>query len=629
MTGCGPPRWLLWLLAATVAATTTTTVAAVGERERYLDVSESAPPGTRIGFVDGGDGGGGGGVGGGGPPYLIVPVPGSAADSDLVADQSTGEIRTRVPLDRETRPSYTLVAIPSGGGGETVRVVVRVTDENDNAPAFPAPSMRVEFPENTARDTKRTLHPARDPDLGRYNTQRYAIVSGNTGNAFRLSTHRERDGVLYLDLQINGCLDRETVPAYRLVVEAYDGGTPPLRGSMAVDVTVLDVNDNQPAFEQSRYYGTVPENATVSTSVLRVRATDVDDGENGEVEYTISRRQSDRDGYFAVDRHTGVVTVNRPLDYETRDTHELVVVARDRGGQPLEATAFVTVRVLDVNDNRPDISVIFLSDDATAKVSERAQPGEFVARISVRDPDASRHHRYAGAADVNVTLQGGDGHFGLTTRDNVVYLVIVALPLDREIRAEYTLSVIATDAGNPPLRAVKTFQLLVADVNDNRPEFGASEYWAAVSEAAEPGTPVVQVSATDRDEAENAAVAYRMRDPAPQWFQVDARTGVVSTRDRMRCDRDPEPAFVVLAVDDGRPHRLTGTATVHVTVHDLNDNEPTFDRSYYAADVPEDRPVGSCVLKVRARLLIIIFFPAVGPFHEMATVKGSGITRRY
>lgn len=570
---------------------------AVGEHERHLDVSESAPVGTRIGFI-----GDGTAADGGGPPYLIVPVPGSAVDTDLIAEQSTGEIRTRVPLDRETRSSYALVAIPLSG--ENVRVVVRVTDENDNAPAFPAPSMRVEFPENAAGDARRALHPARDADLGQYNTQRYAIVAGNADNAFRLSSHRGPDGVLYVDLQVNGNLDREAAAAYRLVVEAYDGGTPPLKGAMTVDVTVLDANDNQPAFDRSRYYGTVPENATVSTSVLRVCATDADDGENGAVEYAISRRQSDREGYFAVDRRTGVVSVNRPLDYETREVHELVVVAKDRGDQPLETTAFVTVRVEDVNDNRPDISVMFLSDDATPKVSERAQPGEFVARISVHDPDSRRQYS---DDRVNVTLQGGDGRFGLTTRDNIIYLVVVALPLDRESRADYTLSVHATDAGSPPLHASKTFRLLVTDVNDNRPEFAAAEYWASVSEAAEPGASVVRVSATDRDDGENAAIAYEMQrgdasspsSSSSRWFRVDARTGVVTTRERMDCERDPEPTFVVLAVDNGRPHRLTGTATVHVTVHDLNDNEPMFDQSFYSVDVSEDRAVGSCVLKVR------------------------------
>lgn len=144
-------------------------VAAGAEQIRDLEVSEGAPVGTRIGFI------GDGTSVDSGPPYLIVPV-GNAVDTDLVIDQTTGEIRTKVPLDRETRASYSLVAIPMSG--DNVKVVVKVLDENDNAPTFPAPVMNIEFPENTPRDVKRTLHPARDLDLDIYNTQRYNIVSG-------------------------------------------------------------------------------------------------------------------------------------------------------------------------------------------------------------------------------------------------------------------------------------------------------------------------------------------------------------------------------------------------------------------------------------------------------------------
>lgn len=564
-----------------------------GEHVRDLEVPEGAPVGTRVGFIgDGGDVSG--------PPYLVVPVPGSPVDSDLAVDQSTGEIRTRVRLDRETRASYSLVAIPqSPQGGENVRVTVRVRDENDNAPTFPTPVMNIEFPENTPRDVKRTLQPARDPDLGAFSTQRYAIVSGNVNNAFKLSSHQERDGVLYLDLQIDGILDRETTALYSLLIEAVDGGNPPLRGTMTVNITILDVNDNQPLFNQSRYFATVPENATVGTPVLQVFATDADAGDNGQVEYTINRRQSDRAAMFRIDPATGQVAVNRPLDFETKQVHELVVVARDRGLQPLETTAFVSISVTDVNDNQPTINLIFLSDDATPKISESAQPGEFVARISVHDPD--NKSEYSPGEHVNVTLEGGDGCFGLANRDNIIYLVIVSLPLDREARPNYTLSVVATDGGAPPLHASRTFHLRVTDVNDNAPEFSQSQYTASVLEVAEPGTSVARVHATDRDEGVNAEVRYSLADTpdAPSgWFQVDEVTGVVSLRAHADCETDPQPRLLVVATDRGEPP-LSSTATLVVTILDVNDNEPIFDQSFYNVTVAENEAKGCSILKVR------------------------------
>lgn len=558
------------------------------EHVRELEVSEGVPVGHQIGFIgdftltiDSG------------PPYLIVPVPGSAVDSDLAIDHTTGEIRTKVLLDRETRASYSLVAIPISG--ENVRVVVRVMDENDNSPTFPTSIMNIEFPENTPRDVKRTLNPARDMDLGRFNTQRYNIVSGNVNNAFRLSSHRERDGVLYLDLQINGFLDRETTPAYSLVIEALDGGSPPMRGQMTVNITIQDVNDNQPIFNQSRYFATIPENATVSTSVLQVFATDTDAGDNGMIEYSINRRQSDKDQMFRIDSHTGLIAVNKLLDFEMKELHELVVVAKDNGMQPLETTAFVSIRVTDVNDNQPIINVIFLSDDATPKISESAQPGEFVARISVNDPDSKTEY-----SNVNVTLNGGEGHFGLTTRDNIIYLVIISLPLDREIQPNYTLNVIATDTGNPPLHASKTIYLRVTDINDNAPDFEREVYHANVMEVADPGTSVIQVVAIDRDEGNNSAIIYSLLDTPDthsQWFQIDTHSGLITTRAHIDCETEPVPQLTIMAKDNGYP-QLSSTATVLVTIHDVNDNEPIFDQSFYNVSVAENEARGRCILKV-------------------------------
>lgn len=567
------------------------------ERVRELEVSEGVPVGTRIGFIEDTP------SSDRAPRYYIVPVtPGF--DTDLDIDAATGEIRTKAPLDRETRASYSVVALLTGG--DNIQVHVQVLDENDNAPTFPTAVMNIEFPENTPVDVKRTLLPAKDLDLDTFNTQRYNIVSGNVNDAFRLSSHRERDGVLYLDLQINGYLDRESVAGYSLVIEAIDGGIPPLRGEMTVNITIQDVNDNQPIFNQSRYFATVPENATVGTTVLQVFATDSDSSENGQVEYSINRRQSDRDNMFRIDPTSGFIAVNKPLDFETKELHELVIVARDHGLQPLETTAFVSIKVTDVNDNQPTINVIFLSDDATPKISESAQPGEFVARISVNDPDSKTEY-----SNINVTLSGGEGHFGLTTRDNIIYLVIVSLPLDREMQPNYTLDVVATDTGSPPLHASRTISLKVTDINDNAPEFQKDVYRANVMEVSDPGTSVIQVLASDRDEGNNSAITYSLAEvPGTHhaWFQIDARSGLVTTRAHVDCETDPEPKLTVIATDNGFPS-LSSSATVSVTIHDVNDNEPIFDQSFYNVSVAENEAAGHCILKV----CVIDFFISNSP----------------
>lgn len=530
------------------------------------------------------------------PPYNIVALSDPDVVSDLHIEESTGEIKTKTTLDHEVIPTYSFIAFPQHGENvENIRVLVRVRDENDNAPTFPVSVMNIQFPENTARDVKRPLKAAIDNDTGIFNTQRYAIVSGNTNNEFRLSSQRLPNGVLFLDLQVNGYLDRETTPHYSLLIEAWDGGSPPLKGSMTVNITIQDMNDNYPIFIQSRYHVAVHENATIGTSVQEVLATDTDAGENGRITYSINRRQSDRDNMFQINPKTGVISVNRPLDFETKKLHELVVVARDNGEQAFETTAYVSIRVMDVNDNQPTINLIFLSDDATPKISEDAQPGEFVARISVNDPDSKEEY-----ANVNVTLEGGEGHFGLKTQDNIIYLVIVSRPLDRELKPNYSLVVSARDSGDPPLHASRQFDLQVTDLNDNAPEFDQTVYSAYVLEVADPGTSVFQLSASDRDEGNNSAITYSIRNTPEthsDWFQIDSRTGLITTRSHVDCETEPVPQITVIATDSGSPAQ-SSSATVKVTIRDVNDNEPIFDQSFYNVSVKESEPVGNCILKV-------------------------------
>ena len=569
----------------------------VSEYVREFQISEGVTIGTSIGMIGSANPGQPSPPQ---PPYNIVALSDSKVDSDLHIEESTGEIKTKKTLDHEVRPTYSFIAFPQHGENiENIRVMIRVRDENDNAPTFPTPVMNIQFPENTARDVKRPLKAAIDKDTGIFNTQRYAIVSGNINNEFRLSSQRLPNGVLFLDLQINGFLDRETTQYYSLLIEAWDGGNPPLKGSMIVNITIQDMNDNQPIFIQSRYFATVPENATIGTSVLEVLATDTDAEENGRITYSINRRQSDRENMFQINPKTGVISVNRPLDFETKEVHELVVVARDNGEQPLETSAFVSVRVIDVNDNQPTINLIFLSDDATPKISEDAQPGEFVARISVNDPDSKEEY-----PNVNVTLEGGEGHFGLTTHDNIIYLMIVSRPLDRELKPNYSLVVVATDQGNPPLHASRQFDLQVTDLNDNAPEFDQTVYSAYVLEVADPGTSVFQLSASDRDVGNNSVITYSIRNTPEthsDWFQIDSRTGLITTRSHVDCETEPVPQITVIATDSGSPAQ-SSSATVKVTIRDVNDNEPIFDQSFYNVSVQESEPVGNCILKVCAEI---------------------------
>ncbi|XP_075469162.1 protocadherin-23 isoform X2 [Ascaphus truei] len=198
-----------------------------------------------------------------------------------------------------------------------------------------------------------------------------------------------------LDLVLMHWLDREELDRYQLEVEAFDGGHPCRTGRLRVDITVLDANDNPPTFDRAEYMGWVWESAPPGTPICTVHATDPDLGSNGEVSYSLRSGE----GYFTVEESSGVVQVNRPLDREQRAIHQLVVQARDGGAQPEVSSILVTVRVLDVNDNNPHIHITLLTDSGQSEVSEGARSGEYLARISVSDPDLESEEEPGGEND--------------------------------------------------------------------------------------------------------------------------------------------------------------------------------------------------------------------------------------
>ncbi|XP_035034564.2 protocadherin-16 [Hippoglossus stenolepis] len=554
-----------------------------------LQLDEEQPAGTIVGDISAGL-----------PPgetaslYFISDHEGTGVGNDLNIDETTGIITTARRLDREQRDHYSFIAVTMTG--VTIEVSVTVNDINDHVPVFPKEKAVLKIPEHTAVGTRFSLEPATDADKDQLTIQGYAIKEGNVGQAFRLETKRATNKVLYLDLVVNGPLDREKRSSYSLVLEAFDGGSPKKMGSMSLEVTVTDINDHAPLFNQSRYHAIISESLPQGSSILQVFATDEDESDNGLVLYEINRRQSDPDRYFVMDVKSGVITLNRPLDYELKRVHELVVQARDNASQPEVTNAFVTIHVRDYNDNQPTMTIIFLSEDGSPRISEGAQPGQYVARISVTDPD------YGEYANVNVSLEGGDGKFALTTKDSIIYLIYVDQVLDREERDSYDLRVMATDSGTPPLRAESSFTIQVTDVNDNPPLFDQQAYRQTIPEVVFPGSFVLQVTARDKDQGPNGDIKYSLlkgKNSHSDWFSIDPVTGIITTAAVLDFESEPAPSVTVIATDNGRPP-LSSTAKVDIVLQDVNDNPPVFSSSIYKASIKENTPAGTCFLEVSA-----------------------------
>uniref|UniRef100_A0A4W3IGZ8 Protocadherin-16 n=1 Tax=Callorhinchus milii TaxID=7868 RepID=A0A4W3IGZ8_CALMI len=584
-----------------------------------LSVDEGQPPETLVGDISAGLPEGTPSSG-----YFISESHESLVFRDLHIDAATGIIKTAKVLDRETTERYAFVAVTPTG--HVVRVRVRVKDVNDHAPVFPGGTIRLNISEQTPVGVAFRLDGARDPDAGEFGTQGYLITGGNPGT-FQLQSRRGASG-LGLDLVLLQPLDRETVDSYSLTIEAFDGGTPRRTATARLDIQVLDADDNPPRFGQTEYEAWVREDAAPGTRVLQVHASDPDLGSNGLLTYRI-----DRDGGgggagqapgppFSIDAESGVISVSGPLDRERRGVHRLVVRAVERDSPPeaaaaAAAAAFVSLRLLDVNDNAPSLSVMYLGPSGRALVSEGAAPGEPVARISATDPDLGDNGRLL------VTLRdeeedggggGGGGRFSLRRVAESVYLLCVSGALDREEREVHRLVLTARDRGSPPLAGRLPLRLRLSDLNDHAPAFPRGHLYRARTAEGVPlgGRALARVRALDPDSGRNGAVRYRVLSEHAHcgavragggYFRVHPESGDILAADPRLClDRERQAAFllVVEARDLGEPP-LSSTASVLLLVDDVNDNEPIFERQVYSASVRERVPPGTSVLQVTAR----------------------------
>ncbi|XP_030644108.1 LOW QUALITY PROTEIN: protocadherin-23 [Chanos chanos] len=514
---------------------------------------------------------------------------------DLEIDGGTGIISTAVVLDRESRDKYEFAAATLTG--EVIKIRIVVKDVNDHSPVFPRETVQLNVSELSPPGTRFELEGAQDRDEGENGIQGYRITDQAMGELFKVEVHSGRGGEFTLDLVLLERLDREAEDSYNITIEAFDGGVPPKKGLLQVLVSVLDENDNPPVFNETEYRAVVWENAPALTSVCQVYATDLDLGFNALVTYEINRRQSDPNEFFTIDKTTGVIRVNKPLDFESQSFFELIVTAWDNGIQPESSSTFVGVRVLDVNDNSPAISVLFLNPpdpSGAAQVSEGAEVGEYVARVSVTDPDLGEVNK------VNVSLQGGEGKFALTPTDDFLFALCVDGPLDREEKELYQLTVVASDLGSPPLRSETLLLVKITDLNDNAPVFEQDSYVARVREDVPQGSAVLQVRARDRDEGVNSHLRYSIL-PSDQNHLVvmDPETGFITTATSLDHEREAEVWALVVAIDGGSPP-LSSTATVTIQIEDINDNRPAFTKQLYNVSIQEHSAVGTCFLQVSA-----------------------------
>lgn len=359
-------------------------------------------------------------------------------------------------------------------------------------------------------------------------------------------------------------------------------------------VSVLDTNDLSPLFYPVIYEQTIPEDAPLHSSVLKVSAEDADIGMNSEIYYSFKEKTDQ----FAMHPRTGVVTITRLLKYEERRTYDFVVEARDRGirRRSKPSTAKVKFNIQQVNIYDPEIDIQHLPH-----VVEESNC-DIYAIIKITDRDSGLN-----GVVKNLEIVDGDpdGHFRVKETGNIgEYNIVVLKMLDRETAPKgYNLSLRAVDSGTPERDTYKSIHIELADINDNAPVFERELYEVNIAETAPINSPVIKLKVSDKDEGKNAQVSLEIVGGNEGGeFRINKRTGMLYTAVVLDAEHRSSYTLTVSAIDQGNAgSRKQSAAKVKIFVVDTNDNDPLFEKYLIEVSINENEPAGTSVIKINAR----------------------------
>ncbi|NWW61753.1 CADH8 protein, partial [Ptilorrhoa leucosticta] len=426
---------------------------------------------------------------------------GDGAGTIFVINDKTGDIHAMKRLDREEKAEYTLTAQAVDRDTNQPleppsEFIIKVQDINDNAPEFVEGPYHATVPEMSVVGTfvtKVTATDADDPVYGNSAKLVYSILEGQP--YFSIEPHT---AIIKTALPN---MDREAKEEYFVVIQAKDmgGHMGGLSGTTTVTITLTDVNDNPPKFAQSLYHFSVMEDVALGEPIGRVKANDLDIGENAKSSYDIIEGDGMDIFEITTDAQTqdGIIRVRKPLDFETKKSYTLKVEAanihidpRFLSGGPFKDTATVKIVVEDA-DEPP----VFSSPTYLLEVHENAALNSVLGQVTAHDPDVSSSPiRFSIDRHTDLERQ-----FNINAEDGKITL---ATPLDRETSTWHNITIVATETRNHSQVSRVPVAIKVLDVNDNAPEF-ASEHEAFLCENGKPGQVIQIVSAVDKDDPKN------------------------------------------------------------------------------------------------------------------------------
>ncbi|XP_037660488.1 cadherin-related family member 1 isoform X2 [Choloepus didactylus] len=502
-----------------------------------------------------------------------------SARNVFTVDPNFGNITLVQELDREREDEIeAIISISDGLNLVAEKVVILVTDANDEAPRFIQEPYVVLVPEDTPAGSSIFKVHAVDKDTGSGGSVTY-FLQNLRSSKFAVDRH---SGVLRL--QAGTTLDYEKTRAHFVTVVAKDGGGR-LRGAdvvfsatTTVTVNVEDVQDTAPVFVGTPYYGYVYEDTLPGSEVLTVVALDGDRGRPNRVLYSLVNGS---DGAFEINETSGAILVTQSPAQLQREVYELHVQATEvsaAGSPATQARASVTIRIVDLNNHPPT----FYGESGPQNrfelsMYEHPPQGEILRglKITVNDSDQGANAKF------NLRLVGPGGIFRVVPQTvlneaQVTIIVENSAAIDFEKFKVLTFKLLAIEV-NTPEKFSSTADVVIQllDTNDNVPKFTSHYYIARIPENAPAGSTVVAVTAVDPDTGPWGQVKYSMYGSGADLFLIHPSSGIIYTQPWASLDAEATTrySFYVKAEDTAGRYSL---AEVSITVLDVNDHSPQF-----------------------------------------------------
>ncbi|XP_033830528.1 cadherin-related family member 2 [Periophthalmus magnuspinnatus] len=459
----------------------------------------------------------------------------------------------------------------------TADVTINILDINDHNPTFTNDTYYAKIPEHVDNGTTVITITAIDPDSMDQGKITYRLLPTSILGVFDVEL---TTGRVYVK---NGALlDRESRALYSVTLQAQDSDLKP--GSTVLDITITDINDHPPVPNRGTYQEVVPEGQKLEN--VKIEATDNDEHgtPNSELVFTIEPGPFSDD--FTIDAKTGVLSSKEPLDRESIDPAqngkiELKVKISDKGVPPLSAEVNVIINVQDINDNKP----VFQRTSYRFSVKE-SEKGIFVGSVYATDDDQTDEFNRISFS----IISGALGSFTIrSARKEPGYNGNINVDLDTELDYEtqksYNLEVEAADFGQEKANVI--VEVIVVDVNDERPEFQPIVTSVNVKENSKETWPIGDFSAVDKDG--NHSLVYEQvsvecrcaRESVPcNWFVVERNGSVIINPeahiDYESCDQVTVEANVVDEYTEKGENSSATPGTMVINILDMNDNHPEF-----------------------------------------------------